>query len=120
MNEIERDLAPLLEQAGILIFEYDAEGFLLRAQGSALGYGDPDLEVRAGLVTPESVRRAVAGAAFAERVTVGSRCIAVRHEPVCDADGRTARVLATACDVRRIDTAAETVIPLLASLPLAS
>lgn len=120
MNEIDRDLGPLLEKAGILLFEYDADGFLIRAQGSALGYGDPELEVRAGLVTPESVRRAVAGTTFAERVTVASRCIAVRHEPVLDAAGRTARVLATACDVSRIEAATDAAIPLLVSLPLAS
>lgn len=120
MNEIELDLAPLLAKAGILVFEYDPDGFLLRAHGSALGYGDADLEVRAGLVTPESVRRAVAGAAFTERVRIGSRSIAVRHEPVCDENGRTQRVLATACDVSRIESAADTVVPLIASLPLAS
>lgn len=120
MNETESDLVPLLAKAGILIFEYDADGYLLRASGSALGYGDPELEVRAGLVTPESVRRAVGGAAFTERVEVGSRCIAVRHEPVCDASGRALRVLATACDVTRFERAAHEALTLIAPLPLAS
>lgn len=98
---IDTDFAPLLAKAGILMFEYDAEGSLVGAVGSCLGGPDPVLEVRAGLVSPAPVRRALAGKTVMDRVSVAGRSIAVRHEPVRDADGRIERVVATAWDVSR-------------------
>src|SRR6266511_382375 len=79
-NEIGSELGPLLARAHILMFEYDTDGFLLSAVGSCLG-ADPDVEVRAGLVSPAIVRRAIAG------------------EPVIGRAGTVERVLATAFDV---------------------
>ncbi len=99
MNDTERDLEPLLAKAGILMFEYDMDGFLLNATGSCLGGSDPAMEVHAGLVTPAIVRQAVGGEVVLDQVRVADRTISVRHEPVRGEDGRTVRVLATACDV---------------------
>lgn len=99
-NDDERDLGPLLADAGILIFEYDVDGALLKASGSCLGGPDPSMEVRAGLVTPSTVRRASAGEILVDEVHVGGRTISVRHEPVRDANGAITRIVATACDVR--------------------
>lgn len=104
MNDGERDLGPLLADAGILMFEYDVEGSLLTATGSCLGGPDPSMEVRAGLVTPSAVRRASAGEILVDEVRIGGRTIAVRHEPVRDENGAVARVVATACDVGRVSS----------------
>lgn len=94
------ELAPLLAEAGILIFEYDAEGFLLGAAGSCLGSPDPALEVRAGLASPDTVRRAVAGELVVEELRISDRTIAVRHEPVRTDRGDVERVVATATLLR--------------------
>ncbi len=99
MNKIASDLAPLLAQAHILMFEYDADGFLVSAVGSCIGGGDPEIEVRAGLVSPSVVRRAAAGERVVDRTRLGGRWIAVVHEPVRDARGLVERVLATAFDI---------------------
>ena len=100
------DLAPLLAKAGILMFEYDADGILLCASGSCLGAGDPELEVRMGLVTPASVRRATSGQMVVEWIRIEDRTIAVHHEPVrgddCD---HVERVVVTAFDVTELRTA---------------
>jgi hypothetical protein len=99
MNDIDPELAHLLAKAGILMFEYDRDGFLIAASGSCLGTAVPDLELRAGLLSAASVRRATKGEAFVECVRVTQRTIAVRHQPVRDHDGRVERVLVTAFDV---------------------
>ncbi len=117
MNDDERDLAPLLAQAGILMFEYDVDGFLIRASGSCLGGSDPTIEVRAGLVTPSVVRRAAAGETVIDEVQVADRTIAVRHEPVRGDGGQTVKIVATACDITRRETATP---PVLGILPAAS
>lgn len=97
-NEIAGELGPLLARAHILMFEYDADGFLVSAVGSCLG-ADPDVEVRSGLASPEIVQRAVAGERVVERTRVLGRSIAVVHEPVVGRCGTVERVLATAFDV---------------------
>lgn len=101
----ERDLAPHLARAGILMFEYDPDGLLIRASGSCLGGSDPAMEVRAGLVTPSVVRRAAAGEIVIDEVRVADRTIAVRHEPVRGDRGRILKVVATACDVTGCESA---------------
>lgn len=93
-TEIATELGPLLARAHILMFEYDREGLLVSAAGSCLGT-DPELEVRAGLVTPEIMRRAIAGERVVERTDVLGRHVTVIHEPVVDG-GRVERVVATA------------------------
>ncbi len=99
MNDDELGLAPLLARAGILVFEYDRDGFLLRASGSCLGGTDPSIEVRAGLVTPGVVRLAAAGQIVLDEVRVADRMITVRHEPVRDEHGTTVKIVATAYDM---------------------
>jgi hypothetical protein len=99
MTNDERDLAPLLEKAGILMFEYDVDGILLSASGSCLGGGDPELEVRMGIVTPGSVRRATGGQMVIEWIRIGDRTIAVHHEPVRGECDHVERVVVTAFDV---------------------
>ena len=98
-NDGDRDLAPLLEKAGILMFEYDLDGILLCATGSCLGGGDPELEVRMGIVTPASVRRAISGQMVIEWIRIGDRTIAVHHEPVRGECDHVERVVVTAFDV---------------------
>lgn len=98
-NEVASVLGPLLAQAHILMFEYDRDGFLLSAVGSCVGGAEPDIEVRAGLVSPAVVRRAVAGERVVDRTRVAGRWIAVVHEPVRDERGQVERVLATAFDI---------------------
>lgn len=98
-NEIASELGPLLAQAHILMFEYDADGFLKSAVGSCVGGAEPDIEIRAGLVSPTVVRRAVAGERVVDRTRVAGRWIAIVHEPVRDERGRVERVLATAFDI---------------------
>jgi len=110
-TESERDLAPLLEKAGILMFEYDVDGILICASGSCLGGGDPELEVRMGIVTPSSVRRATAGQMVIEWVRIGTRTIAVHHEPVRDARDQVERVVVTAFDVTPVATALRETTP---------
>lgn len=118
MNDDERDLEPLLTDAGILMFEYDVDGFLIRASGSCLGGADPTMEVHAGLVTPSIVRRAAAGQVVVDELRVADRTIAVRHEPVRDEAARVVRIVATACDVTRRDE--RIAPPISGSLPAAS
>ena len=98
-NEIAAELGPLLAKAHILMFEYDADGFLVSATGSCLGGAAPEMEVRAGLVSPSVVRRAATGERVVDRTRIGSRSIAVIHEPVRDQRGHVRRILATAVDV---------------------
>lgn len=98
-NEIAPDLAALLAQAHILMFEYDADGFLLGAVGSCIGGPDPEIEIRAGLVSPAVVRRAAGGERVMDRTRVAGRWIAVVHEPVRGERGQIERVLATAFDI---------------------
>lgn len=98
-NEIASELGPLLAQAHILMFEYDPDGFLVSAVGSCVGGAEPDIEIRAGLVSPAVVRRAVAGERVVDRTRVGGRWIAVVHEPVRGERGQVERVLATAFDI---------------------
>lgn len=100
-SEIALELGPLLAQAHILMFEYDREGFLVSALGSCVGGTAPEIEVRAGLVSPEVVRRAVAGERVVDRARLVGRWIAVVHEPVRGERGQVERVLATAFDVDR-------------------
>lgn len=100
-NEIGTELGPLLARAHILMFEYDADGFLVSAVGSCLG-AEPDVEVRAGLASPQVVRRAVAGERVVDRTRVLGRDITVIHEPVLSERGRVERVVATAFEVREI------------------
>lgn len=104
-NDIEHDLAPLLEKAGILMFEYDADGVLLSASGSCLGSTDPELEVRMGIVTPASVRRATGGQMVIEWIRIGDRTIAVHHEPVRGECDHVERVVVTAFDVTPVASA---------------
>lgn len=99
MNEIATELGPLLAQAHILMFEYDRDGFLTSAVGSCVGGMEPDMEIRAGLVSPTVVRRAVSGERVVDRARIGGRWIAVLHEPVRGDGGRVERVLATAFDI---------------------
>ena len=99
MNDDERDLAPLLARAGILMFEYDVDGFLLRASGSCLGGADPSIEVRAGLVTPSVARLAAAGQIVLDEIRIADRMIRVRHEPVRGEHGETVKIVATAYDM---------------------
>lgn len=99
VNDADGDLAPLLAQAGILMFEYDVDGFLLRASGSCLGASDPATEIRAGLVTPAVARLAAAGQTVVDEVRVADRTITVRHEPVLGECGETVRIVATAYDM---------------------
>jgi hypothetical protein len=101
-TEAEIDLASLLAKAGILIFEYDADGYLLCASGSCLGGGDPELEVRMGLATPTSVRRATGGSMVVEWVRIADRTIAVHHEPVRSDREHIERVVATAFDITNL------------------
>lgn len=98
-NEMASELGPLLAQAHILMFEYDPDGFLTSAIGSCVGGADPDIEIRAGLVSPAVVRRAVAGERVVDRARVAGRWIAVLHEPVRGERGQVERVLATAFDI---------------------
>lgn len=93
------ELGALLADAGILMFEYDIDGFLIRALGSCVGSSDPALEVRSGLVSPDVVRRAISGRTVTAHLTVGTRRISVRHEPVRGEGGRVVRIVATAIDV---------------------
>ncbi len=118
MNDTGRDLEALLTKAGILMFEYDVDGFLLTASGSCLGGSDPAMEVHAGLVTPSVVRRAAGGEIVIDQVRVADRTISVRHEPVRGDDGRTVKVLATACDVTALVAGAP--LSLAAGFPAAS
>lgn len=118
MNDDEYALGPLLTDAGILIFEYDVDGFLIRASGSCLGGADPTMEVRAGLVTPSVVRRAAAGQIVIDEINLCDRTIAVRHEPVRDEAARIVRIVATACDVTGRDARFDPSIH--GSLPAAS
>jgi hypothetical protein len=104
-TEIGHDLAPLLEKAGILMFEYDVDGILLSASGSCLGGASPELEVRMGIVTPGSVRRATSGQMVIEWIRLGDRTVAVHHEPVRGEGDRIERVVATAFDVTPIASA---------------
>lgn len=97
MHDDERDLSPLLARAGILLFEYEADGSLVSASGSCLGGPDPAMEVRAGLVTPSVVRRAAAGEVVTLDVRVADGTVTVRHEPVRGASGEVVKVVATAC-----------------------
>lgn len=99
-NDIATDLAGLLARAGILMFSYDPDGYLLSATGSCLGGGDAALEVRAGLVTPGVVRRAALGERVVECVHIGEREVAVVHEPVLNERGGVERILATAFPVQ--------------------
>lgn len=120
-NDPDADLAPLLAKAGILMFEYDVDGFLVRAIGSCLGGADPELEVRSGLASPDQVRRALGGTPLLDHIRMGRRTIAVRHQPVRDAAGRVERVVVTAFDVTHLaPTAGEPVTPWLASIAAAS
>lgn len=120
-NAIDTELAPLLANARILIFEYDRDGYLVSASGSCLGSGDPALEVRSGLVSPDVVRRAVSGTAVVERLTVNGRQIATRHDPVRSPGGTVDRVVVTAVDVTDLAGADEGPVPAwLATLPAAS
>ncbi len=114
------ELGPLLADAGLLMFEYDTDGFLVRAVGSCLGGSDPALEVRSGLVSADVVRRAAAGRAFTVTVTVGRRRISVRHEPVLGGGGRVRRIVATAVDVTAVRARARAVPAWLTALPRAS
>ncbi len=98
-TELDHDLAPLLQKAGILLFEYDADGVLLHASGSCLGGPDPELEVRMGIATPMSVRRATSGQIVIEWIRIGDRTIAVHHEPVRGECDHVERVVVTAFDV---------------------
>jgi hypothetical protein len=98
-QQLPSDLGPLLADAGLLMFEYDTDGFLVRAIGSCLGGSDPMLEVRSGLVSADIVKRAASGRTVDITVPVGRRRISVRHEPVRGADGRVERIVATAVDV---------------------
>lgn len=117
-NGIDTELAPLLASARILIFEYDRDGFLMSASGSCLGGGDPALEVRSGLVSPDVVRRAVSGSAVVERLTVHGRQIAMRHDPVRGPSGTVDRVVVTAVDVTELARSHEGAVPAwLAELP---
>lgn len=99
MNEIASELAPLLAQAHILMFEYDPDGFLTSAVGSCVGGANPEIEIRAGLVSPAVVRRAVSGERVVDRARVAGRWIAIVHEPVRGERGQVERVLATAFDI---------------------
>jgi hypothetical protein len=114
------ELGPLLADAGLLMFEYDTEGFLVRAVGSCLGGSDAALEVRSGLVSADVVRRAMEGRPLTVNVKVGSRRISVRHEPVLGRDGRVQRVVATAVDVTSARARARAVPAWLTSLASAS
>jgi hypothetical protein len=116
-NEIAAELGPLLAQAHILMFEYDVDGFLVSAHGSCLGGADPEIEVRAGLVSPAVVRRAATGERVVDRARIGARSITVIHEPVRDENGRIERILATAVDVTQPSAAAEPSARWLALLP---
>lgn len=95
-SEIAAELGELLAKARILMFEYDADGFLLSALGSCVGAQDPEIEVRAGLVSAGVVRRAAAGERVVERTRVAGHDVAVVHEPVRGERGRVERILATA------------------------
>jgi hypothetical protein len=117
-NAIDTELAPLLANARILVFEYDRDGFLMSASGSCLGGSDPALEVRSGLVSPDVVRRAVGGAAVVEQLSVHGRRIAMRHDPVRGPSGRIDRVVVTAVDVTDLGRSHEGAVPAwLAALP---
>lgn len=119
-NSTQAELEPLLADAGLLMFEYDTDGFLLRAVGSCLGGSDPALEVRAGLVSPDVVRRAAAGRPLSVTVTIGRRRISVRHEPVVGKRGRVEKIVATAIDVTNAKARARAVPAWLTSLSSAS
>lgn len=97
-NDTATELGPLLARAHILMFEYDRDGFLVSATGSILG-GDADVEVRAGLTSPQAVRRALAGERVVDRADVMGRRITVIHEPVLS-EGGIERVVATAFEER--------------------
>jgi hypothetical protein len=118
MNDAERALGPLLSRAGILVFEYDLEGFLVNASGSCLGLPEPAMEVHAGLVTLSVADRAANGEVVIDRVHVMGRTISVRHEAVRDADGRPVKIVASACDVTA--GARDAALSMLAALPAAS
>ncbi len=94
-TEIAIDLEALLSRAHILMFEYDADGYLLSASGSCLGGTDPRLEIRAGLITPQAVRRACSGERVVERTRLSGLDIEIVHEPV-RSDRGVERVRATA------------------------
>ena len=110
-TQTDADLAPLLEKAGILMFEYDIDGILMSASGSCLGGGDPELEVRMGIVTPASVRRATSGQMVIEWIRIGDRTIAVHHEPVRGERDLVERVVVTAFDVSPVATALRETAP---------
>jgi len=115
--DLDSDLAPLLARAGILMFEYDADAFLITALGSCLGGPTPDVEVRSGITSPDSVRRALSGEMVVDRVEVAGRTIAVHHEPVRSDGGRVERVLVTAFDVGIVADSRDPLQALLAALP---
>jgi len=110
------ELGPLLADAGLLMFEYDNDGFLVRAVGSCLGGSDAALEVRSGLVSADVVKRAMEGRPITVNVKVGRRRISVRHEPVVGRDGRVKRVVATAIDVTTAKARASAIPAWLSSL----
>lgn len=95
-TEVATTLAPVLAEAGILLFEYDLDGFFLGSAGSCLGGPDPEMEVRAGLAPPDVVRRATRGELVIHDVWILGRRISVRHEPVLSGRGEVERVVATA------------------------
>jgi hypothetical protein len=99
-NEIAAEIGPFLARARILMFEYDTDGFLISAVGSCLG-ADPDVEVRAGLASPHTVRRTVAGERVVDRIDVMGRRLTVIHEPVLGELG-VEKVVATAFEVKEI------------------
>jgi hypothetical protein len=99
-DEIAREIGPFLARAHILMFEYDRDGFLICAAGSCLG-ADAEVEVRAGLVSPHIVRRAVAGERVVERMEVMGRKVTVIHDPVLGEHG-VEKVVATAFEVKEI------------------
>jgi hypothetical protein len=114
------ELGPLLADAGLLMFEYDTDGLLVRAVGSCLGGSDAALEVRSGLVSADVVKRAMEGRPLTVNVKVGKRRISVRHEPVLGRDGRVKRVVATAIDVTIAKARANAIPAWLSSLASAS
>lgn len=90
------------DTARVLVFEYDADGFLVFAMGSCLGGPDPSIEVRAGLLSADVVRRALAGEVITERLVVSGRLVVVRHRPIWDEDGSVTRVRCAAVDATEL------------------